>query len=92
MFNILQGQRCNTKQKAFALMLYKTMGKHAYNSLRNIFKEFPSIQTLQLVLHKVPLSPGLNLFISKHLKSIAINMSTKDKICILIWDEVYNPN
>jgi len=37
MFNILQEQRYNTKQKAFALMLYKTMGKH--NSLRNIFKE-----------------------------------------------------
>jgi len=88
MFNILQGQRYNTKQKAFALMLYKTMGKRAYNSLRNIFKEFPSIQTLQLVLHKIPLSPGLNPFILKHLKSIAVNMSTKDKVCILIWDEV----
>jgi len=88
MFNILQ--RYNTKQKAFALMLYKTMGKRAYNSLRNIFKEFPSIQTLQLVLHKVPLSPGLNPFILKHLKNIA--MATKDKAFLYGMKYLYNPN
>ncbi|XP_011684313.1 PREDICTED: uncharacterized protein LOC105447804 [Wasmannia auropunctata] len=63
------------------------MGNKGHN-LRNIFNEIPSIQTLQLVLHKIPLSPGLNPFILKHLKSIALKMPIKDKVCILIWDEV----
>lgn len=64
------------------------MRKHAYISLRTIFKQIPSIQTLQSVLHKIPLIPGLNPFILRHLKSIAPKMSRKKKVCILMWDEV----
>lgn len=64
------------------------MGKHAYNTLRSIFKEIPSIQTLQSVLHKIPLYPGLNPFILRHLESVAQKMSMKEKVCILMWDEV----
>jgi len=85
---IPQGQRYNVTQKAFALTLYKTMGKHAYNCLRSIFSEIPSIQTLQSVLHKIPVFPGLNPFILRHLKSVAQKMSMKEKVCILSWDEV----
>ncbi|XP_077279142.1 uncharacterized protein LOC143906761 isoform X1 [Temnothorax americanus] len=77
----VQGQRYNAKHKAFALTLYKTMGKHAYTSLRTIFKQIPSIQTLQSVLHKIPLIPGLNPFILRHLKSLAPKMSKKEKVC-----------
>jgi len=40
------------------------------------------------VLHKIPVFPGLNPFILKHLKSIAQKMSMKEKVCILSWDEV----
>lgn len=83
-----RGQRYDAKQKAFALTLYKTMGKHAYTSLRSIFKQIPSIQTLQSVLHRIPLFPGLNSFILRHLESLAPNMSVKEKVCILIWDEI----
>jgi hypothetical protein len=64
------------------------MGKHAYNSLRSIFPEIPSIQTLQTALHKVPAFPGLNPFILRHLKSVAQKMSVKEKVCVLVWDEV----
>lgn len=87
-FYILQGQRYSVEQKAFALTLYKTMGKHAYNTLRSLFKQIPSIQTLQSVLHKIPVYPGLNPFILRHLESVAQNMSMIEKVCILMWDEV----
>lgn len=87
-FYILQGHRYEAKHKAFALVLYKTMGKRAYTCLRNIFQHIPSIQTLQLALHKIPMSPGINSLILRHLENIAPNMSIKDKVCILIWDEV----
>jgi len=64
------------------------MGKRAYTCLRNIFHHIPSIQTLQLALNKIPLSPGLNSLILRHLENIAPKMLMKDKVCILMWDEV----
>lgn len=85
---IFQGHRYEAKQKALALTLYKTMGKRAYTRLREVFKHIPSRQSLQLVLQKLPVTAGLNSFILQHLKSISLRMSTKDKVCILMWDEV----
>ncbi|XP_039307028.1 uncharacterized protein LOC120358159 [Solenopsis invicta] len=64
------------------------MGKRGYNCLRNVFQHIPSIQTLQLVLQKIPLAPGLNSLILRHLQNISKKMTIKDKVCILIWDEV----
>lgn len=64
------------------------MGKKAYKCLRNIFKHLPSIQTLQSVLLKIPISTGLSTFILKHLQNISSKMSDKEKVCILMWDEV----
>jgi hypothetical protein len=64
------------------------MGKRAYTCLRNLFPHIPSIQTLRLALHKVPLSTGLNPFILRHLENVASKMSMKEKVCILMWDEV----
>lgn len=64
------------------------MGKRAYTSLRNVFRDIPSIQTLQLVLKKLLISARLNTLILKHLKNKAPKMSEKDKVCILMWDEV----
>lgn len=87
-FNIFQGHRYEIKEKALALTLYKTMGKRGYNCLRNVFKHIPSIQTLQLVLQKIPLSPGLNPLILRHLENLSQKMSMKEKVCILMWDEV----
>ncbi|KYN14912.1 hypothetical protein ALC57_12875 [Trachymyrmex cornetzi] len=59
------------------------MGKHAYNCLRLIFPQLPSIQTLQSALHSIPISPGLNPFILKHLDSVAKKTSIKESVCIL---------
>jgi len=87
-FNIFQGHRYEVKEKALALTLYKTMGKRGYNCLRNVFKHIPSIQTLQLALQKIPVSPGLNPLIVRHLENISQKMSIKDKVCILMWDEI----
>lgn len=64
------------------------MGKRAYSHLRDVFQYVPSRQTLQLVLQKIPLTTGLNLFILQHLENISLKMSAKDKVCILMWDEV----
>lgn len=64
------------------------MGKRAYTCLRQLFTHIPAIQTLQLALHKVPITAGLNPFILRHLENISPKMSVKEKVCILMWDEV----
>lgn len=64
------------------------MGKRAYISLRSVFKDLPSIQTLQAVLNRLPISARLNPLILRHLENIASKMSDKDKVYILMWDEV----
>ncbi|XP_036144222.1 uncharacterized protein LOC118646056 [Monomorium pharaonis] len=64
------------------------MGKRAYTCLRNVFEDIPSIKTVQTALHKIPMSPGLNTFILRHLEKIAPNMSSKEKVCILMWDKI----
>jgi len=86
-FNIFQGHQYEVKEKALALTLYKMMGKRGYNYLRNVFKHIPSILTLQLALQKIPVSPGLNPLIARHLENISQKMSIKDKVYILMWDE-----
>lgn len=69
------------------------MGKRAYTHLREVFKHIPSRQSLQLVLQKIPITAGLNSFILQHLENISLQMSDKDKVCILMWDEVsIHPN
>lgn len=85
---ISQGHRYDAKQKAVALALYKTMGKRAHSRLREVFQQIPCRQSLQLVLQKLPATAGLNSFILGHLKNISLQMSTKDKVCILMWDEI----
>lgn len=64
------------------------MGKCAYSRLRDVFQQIPSRQTLQLALEKIPLTAGLNFFILQHLENISLQLSDKDKVCILMWDEV----
>lgn len=88
-FNIFQGHRYEAKHKALALTLYKTMGKHAYTCLRNVFTHLLCISTMQSMLQKIPLSPGINSFILRHLENMSQKMSNKDKVCILMWDEVF---
>lgn len=68
--------------------MYKTMGKRAYTCLREVFRDIPSIKTLQLALHRIPVTTGINPFILSHLKNVVPNLSPKDKVCILMWDEV----
>jgi len=85
---IFQGHQYEVKEKVLTLTLYKTMRKCGYNCLRNVFKHVPSIQTLQL-LQKIPVSPGLYPLIMRHLENISQKMSTKDKVCILMWDEIF---
>lgn len=87
-FYNLKGHRYQSSHKAAALALYKTMGKRAYTCLRTVFKDIPSIQTLHLALEKIPISTGLSPLILKNLENLIPNMSEKDEVCILMWDEV----
>lgn len=64
------------------------MGKRAYSHLRDVFQHILSRQTLQLALEKIPLTAGLNPFILRHLENIAHEMSAKDKVYILMWNEI----
>lgn len=64
------------------------MGKRSYTCLRQVFQDIPCIKTLQLALNKITFSAGINIFILRHLEKVAPKMSMKDKVCILMWDEV----
>lgn len=64
------------------------MGKRAYTCLRDVFTHIPCIQTLHLVLQEIPLTPGLNSLILRHLENMSRKMSNKDKVCILMWNQI----
>lgn len=48
----------------------------------------PSPATLKRLLQKLPLDTGINDVIFQHLKNQGSRMDAREKICILMWDEV----
>lgn len=70
-----------------ALSLYKQCHS-GYTFLQQLFA-LPSSRTLRLLLQKVPLHTGINNVIFSHLfHQQSTFKNAKDKICILMWDEI----
>lgn len=58
-----------------------------YQYLTQVFN-LPSIQTLRAILQKVNIHPGPINFINRHLKQQVALMKERDKVCLLMWDEM----
>lgn len=63
------------------------MGQKAYTLLRSVFPILPSIQTIDKLLVTMPLHTRLTALMKRHLRNIAAELSAKDKVCVLLWDE-----
>lgn len=48
----------------------------------------PDPKTLKCLLRKISIQPGINTFIFEHLHQHVEQMNEKDKLCVLIWDEM----
>lgn len=58
-----------------------------YQYLTQVFN-LPSIQTLRSILQKINIHPGPINFINRHLKKQVGLMKERDKVCLLMWDEM----
>lgn len=81
-----KGRRFALEEKIAALSIFKQSPK-GYRFLRNIFI-LPAQQTLVKLIQRSNLKPGLNENIFSQLKKKAESMKTKEKLCILLFDEV----
>ena len=80
------GRRFEEKEKIMALALYK-QGPRAYRWLRKFFI-LPSPLTLSRMISRAAIKPGINENIFEHLKKKSKKMTTNQKLCILMFDEI----
>ncbi|KAI4463232.1 thap domain [Holotrichia oblita] len=79
------GRRYMIDDKVLALALQKQCGS-GYRLLSNIF-DLPTKGTLQRMLNKVDIKPGLNSAVLELFKAAKLK-TTLDKYCILMFDEI----
>ncbi|XP_063374290.1 uncharacterized protein LOC134661987 [Cydia amplana] len=80
------GRRWTTKNKISCLAILKRSAK-TYRYLRHIIP-LPSVKTLQNVLKKIPMEPGLNKSVLDHLVMAGQHKNEKEKVCALLFDEI----
>ncbi|XP_071554020.1 uncharacterized protein [Temnothorax nylanderi] len=73
-------------EKIAALSIMKQSSK-CYQYLTQVFN-LPSVQTLRSILQKVNVHPGRINFINRQLKRQVGLMKERDKVCLLMWDEM----
>lgn len=71
-----------------ALSMYYSIGGKGYRFCRYLFP-LPSVLTLNRMIKNIPLTPGLGPAIEKHMATLASKMTKKQKVCVLLWDEVH---
>ena len=82
-----KGRRFLLQEKILALSIFKLSPK-AYRFLRRILI-LPAPQTLSKLISQANIEPGINNKISSQLKSAADKMKPEQKLCILLFDEMY---
>ena len=80
------GHRFSATDKNFALSLY-FCGPKAYAFCQRFFN-LPSKRTLQLWLAKLNIKPGFSNSVISLLKKKVLSMADRDKICVLLLDEM----
>lgn len=68
--------------------MYKSMGKKAYSFFRSLYPFLPSVQTLNEEIKKLNICPGINPLILDYLKKKLSHLSDKQRVCVLLWDEM----
>lgn len=81
-----RGRRFTVDEKILALSLYKPSPK-AYRLLSQLCV-LPSRRTLQTLLQKVDLKPGVNKTIFEYLQKKVSKMPDKHKFCCILFDEM----
>lgn len=81
-----RGRRFDIDDKIFALSILKQSPK-GYRFLQKMFA-LPSSSTLMKLLRKIPLNCGINQAIFDSLKKSVEKMSTLDKCCLVMFDEI----
>ena len=81
-----KGYRWNFNDKMIALSIYYQSRK-AYKVLKKIFR-LPSKSTLQRSLQKTDIRPGFNTKILNAMEVKAKTMSSQDRLCALVLDEM----
>lgn len=81
------GRRWTMDEKLRALSIFKRSPK-AYRYLCMLFV-LPSVRTLQRVLQLLPMTPGINRRVIKHVSQRLKPNSVKDNCIILMFDEMY---
>lgn len=82
----LSGRRFTTDDKVTALALYKQTGA-GYKFLSQMFA-LPSRVTVMKLLNNIPIEPGINLSVMKHLREIAQTLKNVGRYCFLLFDEM----
>ena len=76
-----------TKEKLFYYGIYKSSPK-TYRLMKKQLT-VPSVKTVKDVMSMVKLEPGLSPFLLKVLKKKTENYDKKDKVCALLFDEIF---
>ncbi|XP_048481607.1 uncharacterized protein LOC125489559 [Plutella xylostella] len=84
----MRGRRFTLEQKILALSVYKSSPK-AYRVLSQICI-LPKRKTLQCLLQKITLTPGINKKMFDHLSKRVKKMPDNHKYCAFIFDEMAN--
>ncbi|XP_033231546.1 uncharacterized protein LOC117182566 [Belonocnema kinseyi] len=82
----LQGRRYTQEEKIICLSIYKRSAK-SYRYMRT-FLPLPSPTSLKILLRKIQLDAGVNDDPRRRLKEAAKGLTEKDKVMILMWDEL----
>lgn len=86
-----KGSRFTLEDKLMAIALFKQSGK-SYRLLSQMFS-LPSRKTMMTLLNRIVLKPGINNILFNHLEKIAQTLRTKEKYCVLLFDEIaLSPN
>jgi DNA transposase THAP9 len=87
----IMGRRFTQEEKIMALSMYK-QGPRAYRWLSKIFI-LPSAITLSRLLASAELRPGINKKIFREIKKRVQKMSSDEKLCMVLFDEIaISPN
>lgn len=82
-----KGRRFNLQEKILALSIFKQTPK-GYRFLRKNFI-LPAPQTLRKLINQADIKPGVNKKIFVQLKRVAEKMKPEERLCTLIFDEMF---
>ncbi|KAE9523759.1 hypothetical protein AGLY_015819 [Aphis glycines] len=84
--NKAKGRRFTLEEKLLSLLLYKR-GAKSYDLLSKLFT-LPGRRTLTNLLSKIPTDTGIDKTLIKVLKENVKNLSSKQRFCVVLFDEV----